>query len=351
MKPQDTNTDNNALKVIVIDDSFGAIASHWAYSTPNLQIIGRVRHDLDSYEKELLDVLPNFRPDVLAYSGKGAAVAASRARYIFNRLREKNNDHPFCRSYLQAIEVARIQNTNIQHRLPVHSPDVDFLKSFPNVWLQMGISYPFDLLMIQTDGDDLIINDVLKANSAHYIPFAYNEHLFHPINTEKHLDIGMFFKVERHAYRIPFIETINEIANRHGWKTMFSEQYWGKAYVEALCSAKIILHYSKYGDVPYRLYEVAGCRGCLLTDKLSYGIEKLFSTGIHFCEFERDLSDLEDKLFWLLQDQTTRESIAMSAYEHSTKNHTWNSVAERLIVPLLRQRLAIKKQHSRITIR
>lgn len=96
--------------------------------------------------------------------------------------------------------------------------------------MKVALDYPFDVLFIQTYGDAELFNAVLPRCNAYYFPFAYNERRFYPRVTDKFIDIGMYFKVERHPQRIEFIRRVMESAMKYRWKCELSNAYWGEAY-------------------------------------------------------------------------------------------------------------------------
>ena len=95
-----------------------------------------------------------------------------------------------------------------------------------------------------------------------------------------------------------------------------------------------MVHLSYCGDIPWRLYECAASKTCFLTDPLSFGVERLFVKGKDYIEFNRDLSNLEEKIKWLLENESIRKEITEHAYK-TVKKYTWEKVSEELIFPLL----------------
>lgn len=95
-----------------------------------------------------------------------------------------------------------------------------------------------------------------------------------------------------------------------------------------------MLHLSYCGDIPWRLYECAASKTCLLTDPLSFHVERLFTRGKDYIEYKKDFSDLEDKITLLLDNDQMREDIVENAYR-KVQNYTWERISDALIYPLL----------------
>ena len=55
---------------------------------------------------------------------------------------------------------------------------------------------------MQTYQDDKIINNMLDSGRAYWVPYSNNDKIFYHQNREKIIDVGMYFKVQRHAIKI-----------------------------------------------------------------------------------------------------------------------------------------------------
>lgn len=332
------STGSEDLEIIVFDDSFGKLNSHWPYSTNQLIISKRLFYDEDGFEEKAFDYIINGSSKVLAFSGKGAANAAYKLDSYFQK--QFNQDTLI--AFRKLIKVMRVQNTNLSEQLMKTNYTIENLRKFDNRWLQVALDYPFDVLMMQTYGDAEIVNKVLNKNVAYWVPYCYNENKYYPRDVKKDIDVGMFFKLERHPNRVPLVDYVTNLCERRGWKYCFSDKYWGDEYAEIICRSKILLHLSYFGDIPYRLYEAAGSKLCLLTDPLSFGVENIFIPGEDYCEYNRDLRNLETKIEYLLENPEVRERIAEKAYNNVTNNHTWQKVSNKYVVPLLKRTYDLK---------
>ena len=323
----------NKYEMIVLDDKFGHINSHWAYSTSRLNIIERVYYDEHGFEKKMLDLLRKFQVDLLGISGRGAGEALEK----LNNYLLKNSFNEFLK-FSNILKIAKLHNTNLNRKkMKKNLKDRNKLMKNGNDWVKIALKYPFDILMVQTYGDDKILNDVLKKDVAYWVPYLYNDKIFTYKDVEKQIDIGAYFKVERHKHREKFIKVIEEYAKKRGYTFEFSDKYWGKDYAEKIQNSKVVVHLSYCGDIPWRLYECSACGTCLLTDPLKFGVDKLFKKNKDYIEFNRDLSDLENKLDKVLENEKYRNEIIEHSRK-SVKKFTWELGVNKIIIPLIEKK-------------
>lgn len=325
------------VNVLVIGGFFERLSSHWCYDTQIFKVLQRVYTDDTRFSEKVLSAISNEKLMAICYSGKDAAIVARNVDCLIYEMGDKKLD---CK-YKSLVKVVRIQNTNLsnnKYNKPEEALQAVAGKSSGASWLSVALDYDFDIVFTQTYGNAEIINSLKRNRVAVYLPFAYNDRRFYPRDQEKQFDIGMYFKIERHSNRLKFIDHIMKLIYKNGWKFCLSNGYWGDDYAEQLGKAKIILHYSYVGDIPYRLYETAGSRGCFLTDTLKFGVEKLFTPGIHYFEYNSELSDLEQKIDWILTHDEERSCVEEAAYEKVINNYTWGIAAERIVVPSILSR-------------
>ncbi|MCI9439618.1 MAG: glycosyltransferase family 1 protein [Lachnospiraceae bacterium] len=317
-----------AKRVLLFDDKFGKINSHWPYSTENIVIEDRIYYDNFDFAVLTLQKLRQKRYEVFGFSGRGAPKTA----YILDELLKDNQviaENRFLR------KVFKLHNTNLSILDTKIASNRELLYQYGNDWVRAALQYPFDVLLVQTYDDSDIFNRVLGRKSAYWIPYCYNDHLYYPrCDEDRTLDIGAFFKIERHDHRIEFVKMVKEIADRNGYSFEFSDKYWGEEYAKKICTPKIMIHLSYCGDIPWRLYECAASKTCLLTDPLGFNIAKLFTRNVDYYEYKRDFSDLEVRIKELIEDNTKRNNIANNAYE-KVQSYTWEKVSTSLIYSLL----------------
>ena len=319
---------------LVIGGFFERLSSHWCYDTQHFKVLQRVYTDDIGFAEKVLSAISDERLMAICFAGKDAAVVAQSVDCL---VREAG-DEELKYKYKSVVKAVRIQNTNLpnnKYNSPEEALQTVGENSSGASWLSVALDYDFDIISTQTYGNAEIINSLKRNNSARYLPFAYNDRRFYPRDQEKQFDIGMYFKVERHSNRLKFIDYIMKLVYKNGWKFCLSNGYWGDDYAEQLGKARIILHYSYVGDVPYRLYETAGSKGCFLTDKLKFGVESIFLPEIHYFEYNRELTDLEHKIDWILTHDKERNRVEEAAYEKASNNYTWEIAAEKIVAPVL----------------
>ena len=79
---------------------------------------------------------------------------------------------------------------------------------------------------------------------------------------------------------------------------------------------------SPIGLIGTRYYEIMSSKTLMFCSK-SGAYEGLFKDGEHCVEFDLDLSDFEDKLFFYLNHEDERQEIIEKAHAHVLRNHTW----------------------------
>ncbi|OGS22899.1 MAG: hypothetical protein A2252_07420 [Elusimicrobia bacterium RIFOXYA2_FULL_39_19] len=105
--------------------------------------------------------------------------------------------------------------------------------------------------------------------------------------------------------------------------------------MKAFNASKIILNMhdvqQKHGGLKatFRVYEVTGCRGFLLTDK-PYGIEEQFEINKEIVCYE-STEELKEKIDYYLENSWKRENIAKAGQLRTYKDHTFEHRAKQII--------------------
>ena len=73
-----------------------------------------------------------------------------------------------------------------------------------------------------------------------------------------------------------------------------------------------------------RFYEIMGAKSLIFCTESEH-YQGLFNANEHCASFRSDLSDIEEKLLYYLQNKEERNSIIDKAHEHFLKNHTWEN--------------------------
>jgi len=84
-------------------------------------------------------------------------------------------------------------------------------------------------------------------------------------------------------------------------------------------------------DVSPRYFEVMLSKTLLLCNNMPYEYEGLFIDGVNCVLFENDLSDLNEKVKYYLENNEEREAIINRAYDMGINKYTWEHMASMLL--------------------
>lgn len=120
------------------------------------------------------------------------------------------------------------------------------------------------------------------------------------------------------------------------WLRRRGEGIWGGKLTRLYNQSKVVINVSVWGDeertgrgANMRLLEVPACRSCLLTDYAS-DAEMLLTPGEDFV-VAITLSEMQEKLAWLLREEQRREQIAQRGYEKVCSVRTFDDLAAEII--------------------
>lgn len=323
------NTMDEIVNILVLDDKFGKINSHWAFSTSKLIIIDRIYYDETLFEEKVLNLINDVSIDAICFSGRNAIEAELKLKTF---LRNKSLNTYMV--YAKMKKIMKIHNTNLSCRINNGSLKMGEIKEKGNDWVKIALENPFDCILVQTYGDAEIINNYTKCDKAVWVPYTYNDLLYYDRKSKKTVDIGAYFKIERHTHRINFLQRLERFAKANHYSFEFSDKYWGEEYAKKISQAKVAVHLSYCGDIPWRLYECAASKTCFFTDPLSFNIQRLFSKNC-YVEYNRDYSDFEEKLNYLLSNEEYRNRIVENA-QREVKKYAWSEYADKYIIPIIK---------------
>lgn len=322
---------------LILDDKYGKINSHWAYSTEKLRILARVYYDEQGYENLVEEAIKEHKLDFIGFSGRLAIEIAKKLERYF-----KTKSISLQVKYQNILKVMKFHNTNLSSSIANFQFDKEYFLDKGNDWVRLAIDHPFDLAFVQTYGDAEIINKLNNNNKAVWVPYSYNDKLYYERNQEKKLDIGAFCKIERHSHRVGFISLVEKIANKYGYSFEFSDQYWGEQYAKKISEAKVVVHLSYCGDIPWRLYECAASQTCFLTDRLGFGIGQLFTEG-SYVEYNNDFTNLELQIRKVVENEAFRKQVTDLA-KQSVRKYAWGEFADNWVVPTICRYLEEKRK-------
>jgi len=172
------------------------------------------------------------------------------------------------------------------------------------------------------------------------LPFAANEKIFKDYKLQKSIDLG--FSGNLHNYKDTFkvemmgadfgnirekcLAKLTSSDKLNNLKFFFTESYLsGEGYSKTINSSKLWLCTpSAIGLIGPRFYEIMGSKSAIFCpDSELY--EGLFEESEHCITFKKDLSDIEEKLLFYIDQNDHVSETTNKAYEHFLKNHTWKN--------------------------
>jgi len=174
--------------------------------------------------------------------------------------------------------------------------------------------------------------------SPFYMKWACNPDMFYPLAKE-HQDIDVSFIGAAYGQRIKYIRFLIKSGIKvnvfgRGWdKYADIRSYWGgylthKEMLVVIARSKINLNFlwtsadKERCTVKGRTLELAASKAFQLSNFTDEFINYGFINGENIALFEQQQSMLE-KIRYYLQHNNEREVIALRAYEHVLKHHTW----------------------------
>ena len=85
-----------------------------------------------------------------------------------------------------------------------------------------------------------------------------------------------------------------------------------------------------FGDITPRYYEVAACGTLLFCQKIPDEYRDIFIDGYNCVEFDHDLSDFEEKMYFYIKNDKEREKITKKAVEFFNNDFTWKCRSDTL---------------------
>jgi hypothetical protein len=158
------------------------------------------------------------------------------------------------------------------------------------------------------------------VDKSYWFPNAYPDELIYPLDTDKTVDIGFCGNVMNRGPEITFLEKYNIK------KDIF---VIGKSMVDSINSYKIHFNKNISDDINYRTFETTGCRTFLMTN-YTPDLEKLFKIGEELIVYN-DIQDLNDKVFYYLNNDAERKIIETAGYLRAKKDHTFSIRVKTLI--------------------
>lgn len=232
-------------------------------------------------------------------------------------------------------------------RLPVHPAMVQGNMPWEaDLWLQIDAGWHFShrppakiVALVKTDPHAIPIEfyNVPKAYSDYtfcmqspylqsnerYLPYAYDPEIHYPMDLPKEYDaclIGL-----QYPHRIALVEAL-----RKAGVSVFSDI--GIVYDEyriAYNKSRIALSFSSLQDLPTRVWEYAGMRLPIVTNRVP-DLNTFFVEEEHYLGFDK-ISEAVDQVKWILESDDQGEFLADNAYRKVQVHHTWDARIEQIL--------------------
>ena len=167
-----------------------------------------------------------------------------------------------------------------------------------------------NILLNSTEGYLSEYNGIV--DKSYWFPNAYPDDLIRPLNTGKPVDVGFCGNILNRKDEITFLEK---------YKIKKDIFVIGNDMVNAINSYKIHFNKNISNDINYRTFETTGCGTFLLTN-YSQNLEKLFKIGEEIVVYE-NIKDLDEKIYYYLNNPIERKKIENAGYLRSKKDHTF----------------------------
>ncbi len=180
--------------------------------------------------------------------------------------------------------------------------------------------------------------DLFKDHpSAHWCPNATDSKWFNNVDYIREpieFDYG-FFSSKDGLNRAMFLKQILE---RLGYtydirQVSKSHRHKWPYYSQAMSRCIYLYNWGQKNDGPnQRVMESMAMGKPLLTDNdVKSGMSKLFEDGKHYVGFERDFTNLEEKILWMLNNPEKCMEIAKAGHEEVMKNHLINNRVKQIL--------------------
>jgi predicted protein tyrosine phosphatase len=155
---------------------------------------------------------------------------------------------------------------------------------------------------------------------SYWFPNSYPDDLIYPIDVEKSVDVGFCGNILNRGH---VIDSLDKYGIK---KDVF---VIGDDMVKSINSYKIHLNCNISDDINYRTFETCGCKTMLITN-YTPGLEKLFDLEREIVVY-KNISELEQKVSYFLNNDVEREKIAQAGFERVKKDHTYFQRALKLV--------------------
>ena len=197
---------------------------------------------------------------------------------------------------------------------------------------RMETAKKFDTVFVaQEEFIESFVRDGVDRKKIFYMPHAFEPDCYKPTEIINKWD-WCFIGHPNSMHRIDLLDRLcKEFPNWYvGWRNAAVPGYNALDDIAyKMSQTKVGVNYSVNKDLNMRVFETMGTKTCLLTDDIP-DIKDLFEDGKHLVLFS-SIDEAVEKMKWLLEDDTVRNSIATTGYQEVLSKHTYKHRAEQML--------------------
>jgi spore maturation protein CgeB len=190
----------------------------------------------------------------------------------------------------------------------------------------------FDTVFVaQKEFIESFVRDGVSREKIFYMPHAFEPDCYKPTEIINKWD-WCFIGHPNSMHRIDLLDRLcKEFPNWYvGWRNAAVPGYNALDDIAyKMSQTKVGVNYSVNKDLNMRVFETMGTKTCLLTDDIP-DIHDHFEDGKHLVLF-KSIDEAVEKMKWLLEDDTVRNSIAITGYQEVLSKHTYKNRAEQML--------------------
>lgn len=239
----------------------------------------------------------------------------------------------FCKQRGESFDLVLFVEGGSMRLFPVGLEKINCLSAWYGIDTHMDyakhlkIGRLFDVTFVaQKEYVERLKQDGLKQ--VFWLPLAFAHELHPQSECERKYNVAYVGSdnAKMHPVRHQLLNLIKEkVANV--WIGKAEPLQMARIYAES----KIVFNKSVNNDVNMRYFEAMGAGAVLVTDHaVSNGVEELFTTGVHFLEYE-DADSLKKLIQELVAQPEEIERIGHCARQHVLENHTYSHRAKELL--------------------
>jgi hypothetical protein len=163
-------------------------------------------------------------------------------------------------------------------------------------------------------------------SQSHWLPLACDPVIHGSLHLSRCLDVGFVGNLGASAERERLLSLLATRFKMNDYRRRYAKEDISTIYSQA----RTVVNVAVNGDLNMRVFEAMAAGALLVTDRITNGLEELFTDGKHLILFQGE-TDLLDKLQRYLADNVARASIAAAGRNLVLKEHTYSSRIDEML--------------------